>query len=425
MKEIIIKVENPNPSEKDNINTWSPADIVNTVIGVAVIGGSIGAVSFLVYKIRGLEIGRNLILNNLGDIARWMVTTQEGMSGIASALAVGSVAGPNAALGAGLNVPVLVNVLNRAPAPEGVPELVNMVDAAASTPTFEAALAWDVYQATGSMPAALAAVAMVAGIASVWVMLLRRQVTRQLAVIEKKLQAEAATEERHRIAREFHDTLEQDLAGISLRLDAAAHRAADERSRHVLEEQRGLLARLQSETHDFLWDLRDPARHDGSLLESLAAQVAYLRSLTTVPIRFDSAGDLPRVPSLVQYQLLRVMREAVNNALKHADAAAIEVRVASGPDGLCLTVTDDGIGFDVAVRELLDGHFGIRGIRERARRIGATTAIESHSGRGTHVTIVVPPSRLVVATESALSEPTMATAGAAGDHGHTNAIGKT
>ena len=90
MKEIIIKVENPNPSETDNINTWSPADIVNTVIGVAVIGGSIGAVSFLVYKIRGLEIGRNLILNNLGDIARWMVTTQEGMSGIASALAVGA-----------------------------------------------------------------------------------------------------------------------------------------------------------------------------------------------------------------------------------------------------------------------------------------------------------------------------------------------
>ena len=157
MKEIIIKVENPSASEKDNINTWSPADIVNTVIGVAVIGGSIGAVSFLVYKIRGLEIGRNLILNNLGDIARWMVTTQEGMSGIASALAVGSVAGPNAALGAGLNVPVLVNVANRAPAPEGVPEVVNMLDAAASTPTFEAAIAWDVYQATGSVPASAAA----------------------------------------------------------------------------------------------------------------------------------------------------------------------------------------------------------------------------------------------------------------------------
>ena len=78
------------------------------------------AVSFIVYKIRGLELGRNLIINNLGDIARWMISTQEGMSGIAAALAAGSVAGPNAALGAGLYMPVLVNVLNRAPAPEGI-----------------------------------------------------------------------------------------------------------------------------------------------------------------------------------------------------------------------------------------------------------------------------------------------------------------
>jgi hypothetical protein len=62
-------------------------------------------------------------------------------------------------------------------------------------------------------------------------------------------------------------------------------------------------------------------------------------------------------------------------------------------------------------------------MRERARRIGAKTAIESHSGRGTHVAIIVPPSRLVVATESALSEPTMAAAGAAGDHGLHNAVG--
>ena len=107
-KEIVIKVENPTSSEQANINTWSPADILNTVIGVAVIGGTISAVSLIVYKIRGLELGRNLILNNLGDIGRWMFTTQEGMSGMSSDIAaLGSGMGGNAALGAGLNVPVL------------------------------------------------------------------------------------------------------------------------------------------------------------------------------------------------------------------------------------------------------------------------------------------------------------------------------
>ena len=164
-KEIVIKVENPTPSEKDDIDKWSPADIVNTVIGVSVIGGTIGAVSLIVYKIRTLELGRNLILNNLGDIGRWMTTTQEGMSGMASALAALSAgAGPNVALGAGLNVPVVVNVLNRGPNPGDVPEVVHGLNAAFSTPTAEMAAVWDVYQATGSMPASLAAGAVTNGV---------------------------------------------------------------------------------------------------------------------------------------------------------------------------------------------------------------------------------------------------------------------
>jgi len=273
------------------------------------------------------------------------------------------------------------------------------------------------------LAAALAAVAAVAGIATGWVVLLRRQVQRQLALIETKLQAEAAADERHRIAREFHDTLEQDLAGITLQLDAAAHRAGDEHSRHVLDEQRGLLARLRSETPDFPWGLRDPARHDGSLLESLAAQAAYLRTLATVPIRLDASGDLPRVPPLVQYHLLRIMREAVNNAVKYADAAVIDVRLAAGPEGLCLTVADDGRGFDVAARDALEGHFGIRGMRERARRIEATIAIESRPGRGTRLTVVVPSGRLAAGGEGGLSESTMAGAVPAGDDGKNHAPG--
>ena len=90
-------------------------------------------------------------------------------------------------------------------------------------------------------------------------MLLRRKVAAQLALIESKLQAEAATEERHRIAREFHDTLEQSLAAVSLRLDVAAYTATDDQSRQVLKQQRRLLSGLQTETRDFLWDLRDPS----------------------------------------------------------------------------------------------------------------------------------------------------------------------
>jgi signal transduction histidine kinase len=220
-------------------------------------------------------------------------------------------------------------------------------------------------------------------------------VGRQLSLIESQLQAEAAAEERLRIAREFHDTLEQDLAGIALRMDAAAGRARDEHSRTELEQQRVLFTRLRAETHDFLWDLRDPQRNDGSLQASLAAQVAYQRSLVSVPITLQLDGDVPvRVPPLVQYHMLRIAREAVSNAIKHAEPSRIDLRVRGGSAGLVLEVVDDGVGFDATVRESLEGHFGIRGMRERVRRMGATLQIDSRVGAGSAVRVLVPPQML-------------------------------
>ena len=245
------------------------------------------------------------------------------------------------------------------------------------------------------LAAALAGVAGLAAFAAGWVVLLRRQVARQLSLIESQLQTEAAVEERHRIAREFHDTLEQDLAGIALRMDAAAGRTQDARSRAELEQQRALFEKLREETHDFLWDLRDPQRNDGSLQESLAAQVAYQRSLTSVPVMLHLDPDVPRrVPSLVQYHLLRIARQAVSNALEHADPSRIDLWLRGGSGGIVLEVVDDGRGFDVTTGESLEGHFGIRGMRERSRRMGGVIAIESRPGEGTTVRMQVPSGRL-------------------------------
>jgi len=239
--------------------------------------------------------------------------------------------------------------------------------------------------------AALATVGALAAIAAGWIILLRRQVGRQLSLIESQLQAKAATEERQRIAHEFHDTLEQDLAGIALRMDAAAGRAQDDRSRAEFEQQRVLLARLRAETRDFLWDLQDHQRIDGSLPESLATQAAYQRGLTSVPILLQTADTLPgRIPPLLQYHLLRIAREAVANAIRHADPSRVEVRLAGDSNELILEVIDDGVGFDVEAGESLSGHFGLRGMRERARRMSAHAVIESSCGGGTRVAVHVP-----------------------------------
>ena len=245
--------------------------------------------------------------------------------------------------------------------------------------------------------AALATVAAVASITTGWVVLLRRQVARQLALLETKLQAEAAAEERQRIACEFHDTLEQGLAGLSLRLDVAAHGAGDERMRNVLRQQRQLLAGLQSEARGFLWDLRDPVHVEGSLRESIAAQLRHLEPLTSVPLVFEADRPSPDVAPATQYQLVRIVREAVTNAIRHAHAHRIEVGLRQdfqghGHGSVCLTVADDGAGFDAEARSAVEGHYGLRGMRERARRIGADIAVQTAPGHGTQVVVRLPVS---------------------------------
>lgn len=223
-----------------------------------------------------------------------------------------------------------------------------------------------------------------------WAWLLRRQVAHHVRVIEEKLQFEAIAGERLRIAREFHDTLEQDLASISLRLDAAADFAGDAGSRSVLEQQRGLLEQVRRETHDFLWDLRDPARTDGDLVTSVAAQIAYFQTLTHVPVVVSMEPDAVRVSPIAQFHLLRLVREAVANALKHAAPTRVDVRVHATESGYAIDVEDDGRGFDVTTHATLDGHFGLRGMAERALRMGAQLSIDSVPGRGTRVRVVIP-----------------------------------
>lgn len=253
---------------------------------------------------------------------------------------------------------------------------------------------WTPERVLAAVLAGLGGLAAAVGLAAAWIVMLRRQVRRQLAVIEGNLQAEAVAEERRRIAREFHDSVNQGLAAASLRLDAAAYRLTDERSKQELDRQRRLLTTLQSEAREFIWDLRDPVHADAPLVEALEAQLEFLAPSPATTIEFEppAAGLDPAASLLpeVRHQIVRIVREAAANAVRHAHASRIVVRLewaASG--GLLIEITDDGTGFDVAPRAAAEGHFGIRGMQERARRIGGSLAIESHPGSGTRVMLTV------------------------------------
>jgi signal transduction histidine kinase len=88
--------------------------------------------------------------------------------------------------------------------------------------------------------------------------------------------------------------------------------------------------------------------------------------------------------------LLRIAREAVHNAIKYAGAKTIDVTLDRQAEVLQLVITDDGRGFDVAEADTMEGHFGIRGMRERARKLGAELRICSSFTGGTTVELTLP-----------------------------------
>jgi signal transduction histidine kinase len=231
----------------------------------------------------------------------------------------------------------------------------------------------------------LGAVAAAALLAFAWAVMLRKQVNHQLHLLQDKTQTEAVLEERQRIAREFHDTLEQELAGLTIRLDAATTRVTDVKARELLEQQRHLLSRLQTESRDFVWDLRDSTRHTVPLDKALHALLAHLQATTAVTLQLECPEGLPEIPQLAQHHLLCITREATNNAIKYAEATTIKVIATYDPTALKVSIADNGKGFDVTAKDKQIGHFGLQGMQERARKIQADLQIHSSTGQGTRV----------------------------------------
>lgn len=239
----------------------------------------------------------------------------------------------------------------------------------------------------GRLLGTLGVVAGLAAGAVAWAWALRRQVRRQTAVIAEQSRREAVLDERQRIAREVHDTLEQELVGLSLRLEAAAATvAAEGKLAAALDTARRLVGRIHGEVRGLVHDLRDES--PGSLPDALRALVANLHGTGATDISVTVTGDEWPVPAVLAHNLKRVAQEAVTNALKHAAATAVRVDVAFSADALTVSVADDGAGFDAAAAPP-GGHFGLVGMRERVRKLGGDLRVASAPGRGTTVGVRV------------------------------------
>ncbi|MDF1755282.1 MAG: sensor histidine kinase [Verrucomicrobiales bacterium] len=229
---------------------------------------------------------------------------------------------------------------------------------------------------------ALIGLTCVTSLAGLWIYLLRRQVEQQTEELRSGIEQKAALEERQRIAREFHDTLEQDLAGLSLRLDAAVAQSGDKGIQKFIIGSRSLVSRIQSETRNLVADLRESPSKMADLNTSLGELAEKIPGRVGPEVTLHLDQSCPLLTSRVVRHIKMIAQEAVTNAIKHAGATKIDITTEIEHPRLMMTVVDNGKGFDiVAETSGKTGHFGCMGMRERARKLKGNLEWQSEPGR--------------------------------------------
>lgn len=199
--------------------------------------------------------------------------------------------------------------------------------------------------------------------------------------------------ERNRLALELHDAVSQKLFGLVLTAEAAG--TLIDRDPATARKQVARLATLAEEARDelrsLIFELRPPDLERDGLAGALRKQVEVLGRVRPVAIALELELDaeLDDDPARDR-EVLRIAQEALQNALRHADADRVTVRLRSHDGHLLLEIADDGSGFDPGAPELRSTHLGLTSMEERARRLGGVLEIESAAGSGTTIRLVAP-----------------------------------
>ena len=200
--------------------------------------------------------------------------------------------------------------------------------------------------------------------------------------------------ERARLSRELHDTLLQSLVGIALQFDALANdpqvTSSDSQKREFVRMRRRVEQYIR-EARQSIADLRSPRLETHDLATALREAGEREVDGRPIEISFELHGTPREYPAGLEEQMLKIGREAIVNAARHAHADRIAIELDSSDTALTLRVTDNGTGFDLASSSANGApHYGLTGMRERAEDIGARFSIDSVEGQGTRVEATVP-----------------------------------
>ena len=209
----------------------------------------------------------------------------------------------------------------------------------------------------------------------------------------EKFASDLRTGERNRLAVELHDTISQNLTGISMQIGAAANfvNANQERASKHLDIATRALDSCRDELRNCIWDLRNGALDKHDMNAAIRNALSPYVGDTHLAVRFS----VPRsdLSEKTAHTIICIVRELAANAVRHGQAQSVRVAGATEGRTLSISVTDDGQGFDPDSRPgVSEGHYGLQGIRERLKDYAGALSLESAPGRGTKavVTLTLP-----------------------------------
>ena len=217
-------------------------------------------------------------------------------------------------------------------------------------------------------------------------------VHRELAASSRQIETLTRLAERQRMARELHDTLLQDMAGMVMQLEVTS---AQMDRQHYLQAQQVLSQTLSSaraalvDARQAIRNLRTKTPRIKQFVASAQEEIAHFSHLTGIECHTE-LDDLVHTPLQHCEHVLRVIGEGLSNIARHARARHVSVEARVVEKWLEVSIQDDGQGFDPANSEIHSGHYGLLGLQERAQLVGGSLLLSSAKGAGTTLRFRVP-----------------------------------
>jgi NarL family two-component system sensor histidine kinase YdfH len=214
-----------------------------------------------------------------------------------------------------------------------------------------------------------------------------------LQLVEYAAQVEDLTlaAERQRMARELHDTLAQGLAGLILQLEAGSthlEHGRTARAQEIIHQAMGRARATLADARRAIKDLREVPESARDLDKVLRREVERFSAATGIPC--DLSLELPEpIPEPLSVHAQRIVAEGLANVARHAQANQVWLHAVSTGKMLDFEIRDDGLGFDASIVGRRD-HYGLVGMRERARLAGGSMEITSQMGQGTRLKFALP-----------------------------------